>query len=203
MSRTGPDTDSLAEDARWIVAILAEASAEAREPLYRQLVRKYWKVVNVIVSSRLGDPREAEDVAQEAFFRAFTSLRSLSRPDSFLGWLLKIARNLATDRLRKRRFIVSLESMDGGEELHAFARRSAEPDPARSMETAEEMEVVLDALSGLPELYREVVTLKYIEELDGKSMARALGEPEGTVRNRLFRALEMLRESLGKRAQKT
>ena len=198
MSRTVPDTDSLAEDARSVAAILAAQDAAAREPHYRRLVRKYWKVVNVIVSSRLGDAREAEDVAQETFLRAFTSLPSLSRPDAFVGWLLKIARNLATDRLRKRRSTVSLEALgEGGmEESHAFARRSEQSDPSRNLEAGEELRMVLDALQSLPDPYREVVALRYLEALDGKSMARALGEPEGTVRNRLFRALEMLREKV-------
>jgi len=197
VSRTGPDTDSLAEDARSVALILAAEDAADREPHYRRLVHKYWKVVNVIVSSRLGDAREAEDVAQEAFLRAFTSLRSLSRPDAFVGWLLKIARNLATDRLRKRKSIVSLEALgDGMEESHTFARRSEEPDPSRSLEAGEELRMVLDALQSLPDPYREVVALRYLEALDGKSMARAVGEPEGTVRNRLFRALEMLREKV-------
>src|SRR5688572_16607013 len=198
VSRTGPDTDSLAEDAQAVALILAAEDAAAREPHYRRLVRKYWKIVNVIVSSRLGDPREAEDVAQEAFLRAFTSLPSLSRPDAFVGWLLKIARNLATDRLRKRRTIVSLEALgEGMEESHGFARRSEEADdPSRNLEAGEELRMVLDALQSLPDAYREVVALRYLEALDGKSMARALGEPEGTVRNRLFRALEMLREKV-------
>jgi len=203
VSRTVPDTDNLAEDARSVAAILAAEDAAAREPHYRRLVRKYWKVVNVIVSSRLGDAREAEDVAQETFLRAFTSLPSLSRPDAFVGWLLKIARNLATDRLRKRKATVSLDAMgDGMEESHAFARRSEDPDPSRNLEAGEELRMVLDALQSLPDAYREVVALRYLEALDGKSMARALGEPEGTVRNRLFRALEMLREKvLGKGAR--
>jgi RNA polymerase sigma-70 factor, ECF subfamily len=203
VSRTVPDTDNLAEDARSVAAILAAEDAAAREPHYRHLVRKYWKVVNVIVSSRLGDAREAEDVAQEAFLRAFTSLASLSRPDAFVGWLLKIARNLATDRLRKRKATVSLDAMgDGMEESHAFARRSEDSDPSRNLEAGEELRMVLDALQSLPDAYREVVALRYLEALDGKSMARALGEPEGTVRNRLFRALEMLREKvLGKGAR--
>jgi RNA polymerase sigma-70 factor (ECF subfamily) len=193
--RTGPDTDSLAEDARSVAAILAASDGAARESHYRHLVLKYWKVVNVIVSSRLGDAREAEDVAQEAFLRAFTSLGSLSRPDAFVGWLLRIARNLATDRLRKRRTVVSMETLgDGMDGSEPLARRSREPDPSSSLETAEEIRLVLDALQTLPDPYREVVVLKYLESLDGKSMARALGEPEGTVRNRLFRALEMLRE---------
>ena len=114
-----------------------------------------------------------------------------------MGWLLRIARNLATDRLRKRRGVVSLEALgDGMEESHTFTRRSEEPDPARSLEAGEELRMVLDALESLPDAYREVVALRYLEALDGKSMARALGEPEGTVRNRLFRALEMLREKV-------
>jgi RNA polymerase sigma factor (sigma-70 family) len=55
---------------------------------------------------------------------------------------------------------------------------------------------VLTALGELPESYREVVTLRYLEGLDGKAMSQLLGEPEGTIRNRLFRALDKIRRNL-------
>jgi DNA-directed RNA polymerase specialized sigma24 family protein len=55
---------------------------------------------------------------------------------------------------------------------------------------------VLRAVSHLPEKYREVIVHRYLKGLDGKNMALYLGEPEGTIRNRLFRAIEKLREGL-------
>jgi RNA polymerase sigma-70 factor (ECF subfamily) len=205
MSEPPWNPESLAEDARWIAAILSGQDAAEREECYRKLMRKYWKVVAVLAAGKVGDPREAEEVTQEAFVRAFRSLGKLSEPVAFLGWLLRIARNLATDRLRGRRSMVSLDALgDAAEDLAASSMRSSAGDPSRSLESDEEAAHVMKALEELPEKYREVVALRYLEGLDGKAMARLLGEPEGTVRNRLFRALEKMRRSLQqKRAQRT
>jgi RNA polymerase sigma-70 factor, ECF subfamily len=200
MSQPPRNPESLAEDARWIATILSGGEAAEREECYRKLMRKYWKVVAVIATSKLGDPREAEDITQEAFIRAFRSLGRLSEPVAFLGWLLKIARNLATDRLRSRRTMVSLDALgDAAEEMPGFHDRSATTDPSRGLESDEDAAQVMKALEDLPEKYREVVALRYLEGLDGKAMSRFLGEPEGTVRNRLFRALEKMRRSLSRR----
>ena len=111
MSEPPWNPESLAEDARWIAAILSGQDAAEREECYRKLMRKYWKVVAVLAAGKVGDPREAEEVTQEAFVRAFRSLGKLSEPVAFLGWLLRIARNLATDRLRGRRSMVSLDAL--------------------------------------------------------------------------------------------
>ena len=76
-----------------------------------------------------------------------------------------------------------------------------EPNYQEKVEKNEEIERVLSVLNTLPERYRQVITLKYLLDMDGRTMALHLGEPEGTVRNRLFRALEKLRESLQRKAQ--
>jgi RNA polymerase sigma-70 factor (ECF subfamily) len=197
MARELRNEESLLEDARWIETILTGRDQGEREACFARLMKKYWKLVVVLVTSRIRDPREAEDVAQEVFVRSFTSLPRLAEPVAFLGWLLRIARNLATDRLRSRRPTVSLEAMGGAAEEHAFWAADGSPAAfTRDLETAEEVTRALKALEELPEKYREVVALKYLQGLDGKTMAALLGEPEGTVRNRLFRALEKLREAL-------
>ncbi|MBI4602983.1 MAG: sigma-70 family RNA polymerase sigma factor [Planctomycetes bacterium] len=180
------DAASLEEDARWIRTIQS-GDHEEREEAFRRLLVKYWRLIAVLTAQRIGDRREAEDITQEAFLRAFRSIHSLSKPMAFLGWLLKISRNLATDHLRSRRVSSPLDSigdLPGGIE------------PDEPLEARDEKEHVLEAVAELPEKYREVITLKYIQGLDGKGMARLLDEPEGTVRNRLFRALEKLRAAL-------
>jgi RNA polymerase sigma-70 factor (ECF subfamily) len=196
MPKPPRNPESLADDERWIATILATRDPEAREECYRQLMRKYWKLVTVLATSRLGDPREAEDITQEAFLRAFRSLATLSEPVAFLGWLLRIARNLATDRLRSRRTMVSLDALgEASDRLSMLRPRGESTDHAQSLELEEDALIAMKALDGLPPKYREVLALRYLEGLDGKAMAGLLGEPEGTVRNRLFRALEKLRRS--------
>lgn len=155
-------------------------------------MQKYWQVITLGAAQRVGDLREAEDVAQDAFVRAFRSLDRLKEPTAFLGWLLRIANNTATDHLRSRRSTVSLDAL--GDSVGRAGVTG--PDFQEDVERSEEIGQVLSVLKTLPDRYRDVITLKYCLGMDGHTMAQHLGEPEGTVRNRLFRALEKLRESL-------
>lgn len=172
------------------------------EEAYRRLMRKYWQVVTLGAAQRVRDLREAEDVAQDSFVRAFRSLDRLKEPTAFLGWLLRIANNTATDYLRSRKSTTSLDAL-GDSVTGAAVGRPAVTQPVfqEDIERSEEIERILSALSTLPDRYREVITLKYLLGMDGETMARHLGEPAGTVRNRAFRALEKLRENLRVRAR--
>ena len=186
----------------WIATILEAKSRGEVQEAYRRLMQKYWQVVTVLTTRKLQDVREAEDVAQEAFVRAFQALGRLKEPTAFLGWLLQIARNMATDRLRTRKNTVSLDRLgDSAAEAAATAERGAStPEYELELETREDIEEVLQVVDTLPDHYREVITLRYLRDLDGRTMAKLLGEPEGTVRNRLFRALAKLREILQPKA---
>ncbi len=191
---------SIEEDAACVRTINSAGDPAVREECFRRLMGKYWKLIAISVTNKLGDLLEAEDITQETFFRAFRSLGSLSEPAAFLGWILRIAQNLVRDRIRGRRSMVSLEVLgDAVERAASAAGRPEIPDFERDLEAAEETEQVMKALAELPEMYREVISLKYLQGLDGKAMARLLGEPEGTIRNRLFRALEKLRSRLEQR----
>lgn len=198
--------ESLELDRKWIQLILKSTEPVAREQAYRSLVTKYWGLVATLAAARLGNKQDAEDVAQESFVRAFHALPKLEEPQAFLGWLVRIAQNLTTDRLRGRRPTLSLEALSesaGGID-HLGTGSARDEDFTRALEDREEGDRALSALAELPPAYREVVALKYLQGMDGKTMAEALGEPEGTIRNRLFRALEKLRASLSPtKVQKT
>ena len=128
------------------------------------------------------------------FIRAFESLDRLKEPKAFLAWLLRIASNVTTDAIRARRSMVSLDQVS---DVDGDQSESADH---RNLENQEEFQSVLRALGDLPDRYREVITLKYLDDMDGQTMAAHLNEPEGTVRNRLFRALQKLREKLQDRS---
>ena len=165
-------------------------------------MHKYWQVVTLGAAQRVGDLREAEDVAQDAFVRAFRSLDRLKEPTAFLGWLIRIANNTATDHLRSRKSMVSLDALGDSVASVPLNRSGVSfPDYQEHIERNEEVEQVLSVLGKMSDRYREVITLKYLLGMDGREMACRLGEPEGTVRNRLFRALEKLRENLQVKAQ--
>jgi len=188
-------------DAELVGEILA-AGRPAADDAYTALFKKYWKVVMLQLQTRLASSRDAEDLAEEAFIRAWKSLDQLENPNAFLGWLLRIARNLATDHLRRRRKETSLDSLGSDTVESAQWRNRGGNRVEDRVEQKEEAELVRIALQRLPERYRTVVSLRYLQGLSNQEMARSLGEPEGTIRNRLFRALGKLRKDLERQYSK-
>ena len=181
------------EDAGWIACIRSPASNQAAQECYRKLTEKYWKVLTVLVRGRVGSTTDAEDIAQQAFARAYRSLDKLKDPRLFLGWLMRIAHNLATDHLRRRRGETSLDAIGhefiGDDPENAFSTFRV----TSRVEEEEELEIILKALPRLPDSYRAVLVLRYLEGYSNQEIAACLDEPEGTIRNRLFRALRKLR----------
>ena len=163
------------------------------EDAFRVLLERYWKVVVVLAESRVQCRRDAEDIAQEAFLRAWRSIDGLEKPKHFLGWLLTIVRNLSSDRLRRRKPMSSLDAMESASDTIGDLKAAS---VESRIERDEQWEIVTRALSDLPDRYRTVVILRYLRGLSSREMADSLGEPEGTIRNRLFRALAKLRDRL-------
>jgi RNA polymerase sigma-70 factor (ECF subfamily) len=135
-------------------------------------------MVHAILLSR-GPAQEAEDLTQETFLRAWQRLPTLKDPSRFGPWLASIARNLATDRLRRPRLTVV------DQEPRA---------PARPTSEAAE---VLRHLRALPEAYREPLMMRLIEGMTGPEIAQKTGLTPGSVRVNLHRGMKMLRASLG------
>ncbi|HLU49457.1 MAG TPA: sigma-70 family RNA polymerase sigma factor [Planctomycetota bacterium] len=185
-------------DAELVLHARTAARRADREEAFRLLVRRYWRTSLLLARSRLGSAHEAEDVTQEAFVRAWRSLENLKDPAHFLGWFLRIARNLAVDRVRRRRGEVSIENVS--EAVVEASLRSpyarAPEGPEHRLELEEDWTAVEKALGALPDRYRTVITLRYMQDMPHGEIARALGEPEGTIRNRVFRALELLRGAI-------
>jgi RNA polymerase sigma-70 factor (ECF subfamily) len=131
----------------------------------------------------LGDASEAEDAVQEAILRAWRSAGSLRDPDGFDAWLDRILVNLCRDRLRRRGRIrwIPLESGHDG----------VGPDPFAAVL---ERDALLGALRTLDADERTVVVLHYWADLTLEAVATRVGAPIGTVKSRLHRALERIRE---------
>ncbi|MFH1377861.1 MAG: sigma-70 family RNA polymerase sigma factor [Planctomycetota bacterium] len=169
--------------------VIASAAGDARA--FGQLVLRYQSYVKMVVWRKIGNSETAEDVAQEAFVRAWRKLGHLDDPKRFRQWIARIASNLATDFLRSKR----PEPLPIKEEI------LDEPDPhqpviGRDIETHELMSRIVAAIDELPEEYRLTATLKYIEDLDYKTIAARLGIKDETIRKRLQRANVKLREKL-------
>ena len=175
------------EDARRVEEVL-----QSDRNAFRHLVDKYWDLIVVLVFQKLGDRDEAEDIAQEVFWRAYRNLGRLRQPERFLPWVLRISRRLVADHFRssRRNRPVSLENLkEEGLETQA-------PEVGSKLHEKEEHLKVLLAVGQLSEKYRLMITLRYFQGLSCEAIAGLLKEPAGTVRNRLFRAHRKLERLL-------
>lgn len=159
---------------------------------YEELVRRYQDVA-LRTAYVVAGAGEAEDAAQEAFVKAYRALGRFRRGASFRPWLLRIVANEARNRLRSagRRQALALRA--------ARDRSSGEaaPAPEAAVLLEEERRVLLDALNGVTEDDRVVIAYRYFLGLSEREMAEALRVPPGTVKSRLSRALDRLRERMG------
>jgi RNA polymerase sigma-70 factor (ECF subfamily) len=131
---------------------------------------------------------EARDATQEAFFKAFRSLRTFKPGAKFSTWIFAIAYHACCDRLNRRKRFT-------GEELPE--RADATPGPEAQVIALDEASRLRTAIEALPEKYRTVITLFHLQGKQYEEIATVLGLPMGTVKTHLFRAKEHLRRLLG------
>ncbi len=152
---------------------------------FEQLVRLNARTVFQIALSVVGNAADAEDVAQDAFIRAYVKFESLREPERFRAWVCRIARHVALNHIRSvTRFRKREESMTYG--------ATAGVDVETTAEDREFKRRLHDAVDRLPERLRVVVLLCAIEELEPAAVAAILGIPAGTVRSRLHAGRKQL-----------
>jgi len=133
----------------------------------------------------LGERREAEDLAQEAFMRAYTRLDSFDLERPFLPWIRRVAANLCLNRLSEHPPTLVQLSED-------LERADPEEEPAARLEQNERSEQIRAALLALPPRYRVALELRHFQELSYEEMAQTLNLPLSDVKSDLFRARKML-----------
>lgn len=154
------------------------------------LVRRHHAPLLAHLYRLVGDRALAEDLAQETFLRLVREVHAYRYPRPFAPWLYTIARNLARNHWQSayhRRVAVGADPA---------AARVGAPDPAAWLERAEQREGLRAALAALSFEQREVLSLRYGEELPVVEAAARLGLPAGTVKSRTFAALRRLRALL-------
>jgi RNA polymerase sigma factor (sigma-70 family) len=157
---------------------------------YAKLVDRYAGYTHALAYGYLQDTQAAEDIAQEAFVKAFTALRTLAAPKVFGAWLAQITRNLCRATLRRKQ--PPTASLSAAESLPHPASTEAE---ARAADR-HVREVLNEALDKLPPKLREAVSLFYLQGQSLLEIAGFLGVSENTVKQRLHRARACLREHL-------
>jgi RNA polymerase sigma-70 factor (ECF subfamily) len=161
---------------------------------FNELVLQHQRQVFAVCLRMLGQTAAAEDATQEAFVSAWRNLDGL-RGDRFGPWLLRIAANVCTDELRRRKRRPGISLEDALEE-GGFQPADPDPLPEASVLSSELRGAIDRAILTLPDEQRLVVILSDIEGLDYQEIADVMGGSLGTVKSRLSRARAHLREAL-------
>jgi len=175
--------------------ILVQRSKNGDKEAFDILVQRYRASLFRFVYHSLHNKEDAEDIAQEAFVRAYLSLSQLKDNSLFRTWLFKIALNLIRDskRVEKRNPTVSLDSYIEGDDTH----KESEGDNVEALEDDSELLVRLrKEVASLPNELREVIILRDLQGFTYEEIAKMVGCPLGTVKSRLFYARKILRERL-------
>lgn len=159
-------------------AELVEAAQRGDRVAFAELYARFWRMVYGIVLARVAH-LDVDDLVQDVFLVAMERLGSLREPAAFGGWLAAIARTRSIDHVRRSPLTTELPS-------NLAAR---EPDRAEAL-------AVLGVLRGLPDSYRETLTLRLVSGMTGREIAEKTGMTEGAVRVNLHRGMKVLRERL-------
>ncbi|MFE7063890.1 RNA polymerase sigma factor SigW [Sutcliffiella sp. NPDC057660] len=165
---------------------------------FGEIVEIFKDKIFQLVYRMTGNAHEAEDVAQEAFIRAYININSYDTNRKFSTWLYRIATNLTIDRIRKKKPDYYLDAeVAGTEGLTMYSQVAADIAlPEEEVESMELQSEIQKQILKLPDKYRSVIVLKYIDELSLIEISEILEIPVGTVKTRIHRGREALRQQL-------
>lgn len=168
--------------------------------LFHELIRPCERSIYFLLFSMLKNEAEAEEAAQETAIKVYLNLHLFRGDSQFRTWVLSIARNEGLGRLRKlgnrREDSLDAETDEQTGDYTPAILTSWREIPLEALERQELGAILRKAIDGLPEIYRNIVLLRDIEEMDIRETAAALGISEGAVKVRLHRARAMLQKEL-------
>lgn len=167
---------------------LVKRCQDGDQAAFRELVEKHRRQAYWIARDITSDSEAARDISQEAFIRAFKSIRGFDARNSFAGWLRKIVTHLAIDELRSRarRQDVSLDALAD--------MPSSEGNPNQEAEAQEQREMVIRILGKLPPKYRAALSLRDIHGMSYEEIAHVTSCPRATVRWRIHNARRLFKD---------
>ncbi|HEY9502746.1 MAG TPA: sigma-70 family RNA polymerase sigma factor [Pyrinomonadaceae bacterium] len=173
---------------------LVSTAISGTEGSFEELVRRYQRPISAYVYRMVGDYESALDLTQEIFIKVYGSLRRYRAEFKFSTWIYKIAHNCAVDHLR--RSSTREQSLISGTESDNFELplESSRLSPEQESERKERRIEIEGVIRALPSNYRELIILRHSQDLTYEEIVEVTGLPLGTVKNRLFRAREMMRE---------
>lgn len=182
------------EEESAVIAKVLSGDADAFEPL----VTANQNFVYNIALKMLSDPEDAFDASQEAFVKAFRSLKDFKGDSSFSSWLYRITANICLDIMRKnkKRKTASIVYLDDDSELKELDLPDERFSPETEYERKELRDAINDALALLPDDQRSILLLRELNGMSYSEIADALHLEAGTVKSRLFRARARLAKIL-------
>ncbi len=179
--------------------LLLERAKDGDIAAFEELIESYQKKIFNLAYRILGNYDDAGDMAQEALIRIFRSIANFKEQSSFSTWVYRITTNVCLDEIRKKKNkkVISLDEeirMDDGEMKRQIMSDDIQPDAAAELE--ELRILVSDAINSLPEDQRLVITLRDIQGLSYEEISSVLDCPSGTVKSRINRARQALKNVL-------
>ena len=177
---------------------LVVRALSGREDGFEELVRRYQRPIVAYVYRMVGNYDSALDLTQEVFIKVYNSLKRYSPEYKFSTWIYRIAHNSAIDHLRRNGASRTEDLEARGEDGQMFEKPLASRSltPEQESERRERRAEIEEVVSLLQPAYRELIVLRHSHDLSYDEIADVTGLPLGTVKNRIFRAREAMRELL-------
>ena len=172
---------------------LVASAVDGVEGSFEELVKRYQRPISAYVYRMVGDYESALDLTQEIFIKVYNSLRRYRSEFKFSTWIYKIAHNSAVDHLRRSSTREHSLIAGGEDDQFELPIDSGRLTPEQESERKERRVEIESVVRTLPGNYRELVILRHSQDLTYEEIVEVTGLPLGTVKNRLFRAREMMR----------
>lgn len=173
---------------------LVAGAAKGHSDHFEELVRRYQRQITAYVFRIVNSHDAALDVTQEVFIKVYNSLDKYSPDYKFSTWLYRIAHNASIDFLRRNSVPLHSLEVESKEGVFQIEIESPRPTPEEDRQRSEWRSEIEAVVRCLPSAYRELIVLRHGRDLRYDEIAEITGLPLGTVKNRLFRAREMMRE---------
>ena len=177
-------------DDRALVSRIVSGDKQA----FRQLIKQHERLVAHMVSRLVDRNEDREELCQDVFLKVYEKIEEFNFQSRLSTWIATIAYRMGINHLRKKK----IELSDIPEEESFTAHFVADGDPQESMEDNEIEVITLNLIDQLPPHYKTILTLYHIDQMNYSEIGAVTGMPEGTVKNYLFRARNLLKEKVKK-----
>lgn len=173
---------------------LARLAQQGNQEAFAELVKRYEKQIFSLAYRLIGDYDEAADLAQEAFLRIYQMLGRYDPEKKFFSWMYRVAQNACLNAMSRRP--ANVIPVETAEEYFSETGATDTAEPEQDYLNKEIRQNIDRAIDELPDNYRDIIYLRYIEDLSYQQIADALSLPLSTVETRLFRGKKLLQQKL-------